>query len=200
VVHGNFPGVAHAPGEVNVPLNAAVVNLRDQHRKRIDIDYDVASLILHVKITDEQHDGGPTFVEQFYTIDIPGFLGQDAAYVGFTGGTGGLYSLQDITGWVFPPTQPAGPSNLRATVGTSNDPTLTWTVTSVNEYGISVERPLDNFHSPRIAALAPAANTYHDTDPSLDLDHVVFFYRVGAFNALGTGYSNTLVLQPSAAA
>src|SRR5262249_12248854 len=40
----------------------------------------------------------------------------------------------------------------------------------------------------------------HDTDPSLDLANVVYFYRVGAFNALGTGYSNTVVLQPSAGA
>src|SRR5262249_29156956 len=132
-VNGNFPGVAHAPGEVNVPLNASVVNLRDQHRKRIDIDYDVSILQLHVKITDEQHDGGPTSVEQFYVIDIPGFLGQDAAYVGFTGGTGGAYSLQDVTGWVFPETKPAGPSNLRATAGASNDVPLNSTGNSVNE-------------------------------------------------------------------
>src|SRR5262249_19719165 len=188
-VNGNFPGVAHAPGEVNVPLNAAVVNLSEQHRKRIDIDYDASTPQLHVKITDEQHDGGPTSVEQSYTIDIPGLLGQDAAYVGFTGGTGGAYSLQDITGWVFPETKPAGPSNLKATVGTSNDVTLNWTVNSVGEDGISVERSLDNYHFTQIAALPPAANTYHDTDPSLDLDHVAFFYRVGAFNPLRTGYS-----------
>src|SRR5262249_43569579 len=151
-----FPALpAGVPGQVNVPLNANVVNLRDQHRKRIDIDYDASTLILHVKITDEQHDGGPTSVEQFYTIDIPAILGQDAAYVGFTGGTGGLYSLQDITGWVFPETKPAGPSNLKATVGASNDVKLDWTVNSVNEDGISVERSLDNYHFTQIASLAP---------------------------------------------
>src|SRR5262249_8496692 len=136
-VNGNFPGVAHAPGEVNVPLDKAVVNLRDQHRKRIDIDYDghEATNQLHVKITDELHDGGPTSVEQFYTIDIPAFLGQDAAYVGLTGGTGGAYSLQDVLGWVFLQTQPAGPSNLRATVGAGNDVTLNWADNSTNEDG-----------------------------------------------------------------
>src|SRR5262249_19935975 len=102
--NGDYPDVPHQAGEVNVPLNANVVNLRDQHRKRIDIDYDVATLILHVKITDEQHDGGPTFVEQFYTVDIPKIIGSDGVYVGLTGGTGGAYSLQDILGWVFPQT------------------------------------------------------------------------------------------------
>src|SRR5262249_6887491 len=66
--------------------------------------------------------------------------------------------------------------------------------------GISVERSLDNYHFTQIASLAPAANTYHDTDPSLSLSNTVYFYRVGAFNALGTGYSNTVVLQPSAGA
>src|SRR5262249_36877652 len=175
-VSGNFPGVAHAPGEVNVPLDASVVNLRDQHRKRIDIDYDASTLPPHVKITDEQHDGGPTSVEQFYTIDIPGLLGQDAAYVGFTGGTGGAYSLQDITGWVFPETQPAGPSSLKATVGASNDVTLNWTANATNEDGISVQRSLDGYHFSSVAQLPPGATTYHDTDPSLDLAHVLYFY------------------------
>jgi hypothetical protein len=194
-VNGDFPGVAHAPSEVNVPLNPAVVNLRDQHRKRIDIDYDVSILQLHVKITDEQHDGGPTSVEQFYTIDIPSFLGQDAAYVGFTGGTGGNYSLQDILGWVLPPTKPAGPSNLQATAGNSNDAMLEWTANSTNELGVTVQRSLDGYHFFQIAQLPFGANTYHDTDPSLDLSHVVYYYRVGAFNTLGTGYSNAAVLQ-----
>src|SRR5262249_40680729 len=104
--------------------------------------------------------------------------------------------LQDITGWVFPETQPAGPSNLRATAGTSNDVTLNWTVNSVNEDGISVERSLDNYHFTQIAALPPAANTYHDTDPSLDLANVVYFSRVGAFNALGPASPNPVVPQP----
>jgi hypothetical protein len=196
-VNGNFPGIAHAPGEVNVPLNPAVVNLRDQHRKRIEIDYDVSILQLHVKITDEQHDGGPTFVEQFYTLDIPAFLGQDAAYVGFTGGTGGSYSLQDILGWVLPQTEPAAASNLRATVGASNDVTLNWRGNSTNENGLTVERSVDSYHFAQIVALSPGVTTYHDTDPSLDLAHTIYYYRVGAFNDLGTGYSNTVVVQPA---
>jgi hypothetical protein len=195
--NGAAPNSA-ANGVTIFDLNANVVNLRDQHRKRIDIDYDVSILQLHVKITDELHDGGPTSVEQFYTIDIPAVLGQDAAYVGFTGGTGGNYSLQDILGWVFPQTQPAGPSNLRATVGAGNDVTLNWANNSTNEDGISVERSLDSYHFFPIAQLPVGAVTYHDTDPSLDLAHVIYYYRVGAFNGLGTGYSNTVVLQPAA--
>jgi hypothetical protein len=195
--NGSFPGLPHGPNDVNVPLNASVVNLRDQHRKRIDISYDVSTLLLDVTITDEQHDGGPTSVHQTYTVNIPAIIGSDAVYVGFTGGTGGAYSLQDILAWVFPQTQPAGPSNLRASAGNSNDVTLNWTVNSTNEDGITVERSLDGYHFSPVTQLPPGATTYHDTDPSLDLAHVVYFYRVGAFNALGTGYSNTVVLQPA---
>src|SRR5262249_39825577 len=100
-VNGHFPGVSHGPLDVNVPLNKSVVNLSDQHRKRIDITYDATTLQLNVTITDEQHDGGPTSVHQTYTIDIPSIVGSGGGYVGFGGGTGGAYSLQDILGWVF---------------------------------------------------------------------------------------------------
>src|SRR5262249_42150006 len=93
-------------------------------------------------------------------------------------------------------TKPAGPSNLQATVGGSNDVTLTWTANATNEDGIVVERSLDGYNFLPIAQLPLGATAYHDTDPSLDLAPVVYFYRVGAFNALGTGYTNTVMLQP----
>jgi hypothetical protein len=36
-----------------------------------------------------------------WTIDIPGTLGADTAYVGFTGGTGGYTAIQDILTWTY---------------------------------------------------------------------------------------------------
>src|SRR5262249_7946888 len=36
-----------------------------------------------------------------YTVDIPAQVGGPTAYVGFTGGTGGLNAIQDIQTWTF---------------------------------------------------------------------------------------------------
>jgi hypothetical protein len=171
-------------------IDPAIVNLSDQHRKRIDISYDALTLQLNVTITDEQHAGGPTSVSQTYTVDIPGIVGTGGAYVGFTGATGGfapntgaLYSLQDITGWVFGPTAPAGVSNLRATVnGTGDVATLTWKDNAVGEDGYTVERSADNYHFDLLATLDPGATSYVDTTVATN---AISFYRLQAFSAQG---------------
>jgi hypothetical protein len=180
--NGDFPGVPHAPGEVNVPLDAAVVNLRDQHRKRIDMSYDVATTTLNVTITDEQHDGGPTSVSQSYNVNIPAILGADSAYVGFTGGTGGLFSLQDVLGWVFPATRPGAPANVQATAGTMNDATVTWKPTTTDEDGFVIERSIDNFHFAQVGQVAFGVTTFHDTG----LSPGIYYYRVRAVNTQGS--------------
>ncbi len=43
---------------------------------------------------------------QSWTIDIPGTVGGNTAYVGFTGGTGGLTSSQKVESWTFVSTPP----------------------------------------------------------------------------------------------
>jgi hypothetical protein len=181
-------------------INPSVVNLGDQHRKRIDISYDASTLQLRVTITDEQHDGGPTSVSQTYNVDIPSIVG-GGAYAGLTGGTGGfsangtgaLYTLQDILGWVFPPTAPAAPDSLTATVGSSGDITLSWKDRATGEDGYLVQRSLDSYHFDTVVQLGVGANSYHDADTT---NNTIYFYRVGVFNALGTGFSNTVVVQP----
>jgi hypothetical protein len=170
-------------------INSAVVNLRDQHRKRIDISYDVSTLQLNVTITDEQHDGGPTSVSQTYTVNIPAVLGTDGAYVGFTGGTGGNFSLQDVLGWVLPPTAPAGPSNLQVAAGAS-DATLTWTVNSTNENGFVIERSTDNYHFSQAGQVGVGATTFHDTGLS---PSTIYFYRVRAVNDVGMSAPSNVV-------
>jgi hypothetical protein len=41
-----------------------------------------------------------TFTTQ-YAVDIPTIVGGNVAYVGFTGGTGGLTAVQDIQTWTY---------------------------------------------------------------------------------------------------
>lgn len=59
--------------------------------------------ILSVTITDDQY--GTTVGQAYGTLlkplNIPAILGSQTAYVGFTGGTGGLASVQSVTNWVF---------------------------------------------------------------------------------------------------
>ena len=40
---------------------------------------------------------------QSFTINIPAIVGGNTAYVGFTGGTGGLTSSQKLTSWIILP-------------------------------------------------------------------------------------------------
>src|SRR5271163_1565815 len=40
---------------------------------------------------------------QSYSVNIPAIVGSTSAYVGFTGGTGGLTSVQDVQSWTFTP-------------------------------------------------------------------------------------------------
>jgi hypothetical protein len=193
--NGDYPGVPHGPFDVNVPLDPTVVNLQDQDRKRIDINYTVATQVLDVKITDETVQPNRS-VEQRYLINVPAVIGSDGAYVGFTGGTGGLFTLQDVLGWVFPPTAPPGPVNLQVTTGTS-DATLTWANTATNENSLVVQRSLDGYHFTTRASLPLGTTTYHDTGLATN---TAYFYRVQAINSLGAGSSNVVQVAIAAAA
>jgi hypothetical protein len=197
---GDKPTVPHPafPGEVDLPLDADMVNLLSQSVKQVTLSYaydpdDPASSVLHEEILDPDHPSTP-FTHD-YTVDIPSLLGaavngNTIAYVGFTGSTGdsGFWQLQDVLNWQFTPTGPAAPHNLNATSG-DNFNTLSWNSTSADEQGYYVERstsPATGFE--RIAALDAGVTSYVDgglnNPPS-------FFYRVQAFNDAGTsGYSN----------
>jgi hypothetical protein len=93
---GGFPGLDHNPGDRLVRLDPAIIDLRSQSMKRVDLSYDGTTL------TETIADlfTGSTFTVS-YDVDLAARLGGGAAYVGFTGGTGGLYTLQDILAWTF---------------------------------------------------------------------------------------------------
>jgi hypothetical protein len=99
---GGFPGQEHNPGDRLIRLDPAIINLRSQTMKQVTLQYDGTTLT--ETITDLVTFG--TFSVS-YMVDLSARLGGGAAYVGFTGGTGGLYALQDILAWSFQG-QPAG--------------------------------------------------------------------------------------------
>jgi hypothetical protein len=61
------------------------------------IDYDGISL--HVAIADNSTVRPTNLIS--YPIDIPGILGQDSAFVGFTGGTGAGWENHLVANWLF---------------------------------------------------------------------------------------------------
>jgi len=89
--NGQFPG---SPG--SIPLSPCVIDLRSPSFKRADLSYDGTTLTL--TMTDLSSLVSQTVI---FTVNIPAIVGADSAFVGFTGGTGGLFALQDISTWTF---------------------------------------------------------------------------------------------------
>jgi hypothetical protein len=80
----------------SVDLHGTGIDLHSQHAFKVNLVYDGTTL--KEVITDT--DTGASFTVS-YTVDIASFVGDNTAYVGFTGGTGGATATQDIIMWTF---------------------------------------------------------------------------------------------------
>jgi hypothetical protein len=94
---------------------------------------------------------------QSYAIDIPTTVGKDAAYIGFTGGTGGGTSVQDILTWTYSPNSNSSPATIgsdgKASVtATADGPTGTYAVSAT---ATGITSPAD-FSLTNTAAATPA--------------------------------------------
>jgi hypothetical protein len=86
-----------APTNVgSIDLSSTGINLHSGHVFYVDISYHGTTL--SETIVDTQTGA---FVVETYTVNIPALVGGNAAYVGFTGGTGDLTSTQKILTWTF---------------------------------------------------------------------------------------------------
>ncbi len=136
---------------------------------------------------------------QVYAVNIPSLVGGSTAYVGFTGGTGGLASTQDVLTWTFSnaaaATQaPAAPSALGAVPASATSVALTWTNNATNQTGFLLDRATDpNFTQNLITQTLPASpNTFTDTANGL-APGSTFYYRLRAVNAAGDSVSSNVV-------
>jgi hypothetical protein len=101
------------PTTVNsVDLSNTGINLHSGDVFKVAMTYDGATL--KVTITDT---ATLATASQSYAVNIPALVGGNTAYVGFTGGTGGLTAIQKILNWTYSPML-APPSGLAATGGT----------------------------------------------------------------------------------
>jgi hypothetical protein len=98
---GRSPTVPEAgSGDVNVNLDPAVIDLKSQDPFLVVMNYDGATL--DVVITDTVTGRS---AEQQYSVDIPGRVGGNVAYVGFTGATGAVHTAYLVVqDWTFTPT------------------------------------------------------------------------------------------------
>lgn len=85
-----------APTVPAIDLSNTGIDLHSGHIFAVDIAYDGSTL--QVTISDTQTAATAT---QSYQIDIPSTIGSPLAYVGFTGGTGGLTATQEILTWTY---------------------------------------------------------------------------------------------------
>ncbi len=132
---------------------------------------------------------------QSYTVDIPGLIGGNTAYAGFTGGSGGAGCVQDIQSWSFNPgggATPNAPTGLGATPTTATSVTLNWTNNALNDTGFYLDRATNpDFTQNLVTETIPADSTsYVDTAAGLATGST-YYYRIRAFNLVGSsGDSN----------
>ena len=83
-----------------IDLSGTGVNIGSGDVMDVAMSYDGSTL--NVTITDTVTGASAS---QSYSVDIPSIVGGRAAYVGFTGGTGGLTSIPAILDWNYTPGQ-----------------------------------------------------------------------------------------------
>ena len=178
-----------APVEDSNAINIASDGLDLHSGDPFDVLISYDGTTLTEKITDVTTSATHTYT---YTIDIPTTVGGSTAYVGFTGGTGGLTATQDILSWAFtatPDTAPTAPADLVATPASGTQINLTWTDTSLIESGFIIERKAGAAGTwGQVGVTGANITQFFDTALAPDTD---FVYRVRATNTKGdSGDSN----------
>jgi Legume lectin domain/Fibronectin type III domain len=181
-----------APTNVgSIDLTPTGIDLHSGDVFQVNMTYDGTTLSVTIKDTLTGKSAS-----QSYTINIPTTVGGNAAYVGFTGGTGGLTATQDILSWTYSPTattSPNAPSGLGAVPASATSVSLNWINNATNQTGFHLDRATDaGFTANLITQTLPASpNSFTDTATGLAPGNT-FYYRIRAFNSVGdSGNSNT---------
>jgi hypothetical protein len=169
-----------------------IVNINDQHTKQVDLTYDSASQTLTEKITDLEVIPNKSVTITYNNVNLQFLIGSSTAFVGFTGGTGGLTVVSDVHTWTYSGQSgvPANPYQLFADPYTNPDQvSLKWHEISPLEQGFQVERATDQKFTQNLTVVAVLPfnqTTYADTPPAAG----TYYYRVAAGNDQGlSGYA-----------
>jgi Legume lectin domain/Bacterial lectin/Fibronectin type III domain len=187
---GVYTSGNHPMNVGSIDLGQTGIDLHNGHVFRTSLDYDGSNLVVHINDTST----GAT-ATQTYPINIPTAVGGNTAYVGFTGGTGGLTAIQDVTAWEFSPGasfSPNAPGGLGAVPATATSIRLSWTANATNQTGYHLDRATDaNFTQSLITEVLPGTGaTFIDSAAGL-APAGTYYYRLRAFNSAGdSGNSN----------
>jgi hypothetical protein len=141
-------------------MSASGVNLHSGDKMTVHMTYDGTTLTW--KVTDTVT--GKSFTKSV-AINIPSYVGGNTAYVGFTGGTGGLAATQDILNWTYNPNASASPdfsfsaSPSTESVAAGLQASYTVTVTPQNGFAGSVGLSAGTLPSGVTASFNPASIT-----------------------------------------
>ena len=181
------------PNAVNsVNLTGTGIDLHSGHTFNVTMSYNGTTLT--VTITDSVTLATAT---QNYTVDIPTIVGANTAYVGFSGGTGGLTAVQKVLNWTFSnttaPTPPTAPTGLQVTSSTAAQVSLGWTNTDATATAVLIERKTGAAGTyAQIGTSVSPGNTYVDNTVAANTTYV---YRVRATNGtLNSTYSNEVTV------
>ena len=169
-----------------IDLTGTGIDLHSGHLFSVSMNYD--GVTLTVTITDTVTQATAT---QTYTVNIPAIVGGNAAYVGFTGGTGGFSAVQRIKSWTFSPA-PAAPTTLSVTSTTATQVALGWINADPNASNVLIERKTGAAGTyAQIGAALPTASNYVDATV---VPGTSYYYRVRA-TTLGanSGYTNEVI-------
>jgi hypothetical protein len=82
-----------------IDLSSTGINLHSNDPIHAHMVYDGSTITM--TLTDTVTDA--TWSHYFYGVNLPSLVGGSTAYIGFTGGTGGLSATEDINGWTYLP-------------------------------------------------------------------------------------------------
>jgi hypothetical protein len=91
--NGQDPAAAGA-----VDMTSSGVDLHSGHKFSVHIVYDGTNLTMTIADTTNP---SLTFTNTWTPVNIPGTVGANTAFVGFTGGTGGFTANQSVLGWTY---------------------------------------------------------------------------------------------------
>jgi fibronectin type 3 domain-containing protein len=168
----------------SIDLTPSGINLHSGDKFQVNMTYDGTTLTVTIKDTLTNKSA-----TEKYTIDIPTTVGASMAYVGFTGGTGGVTATQDILTWIYVPgalQAPNAPSGLGGAPATATSVSLSWTNNAANQTGFHLDRATDaNFTQNLITeSLSGTITSFTDIATGL-APGSTYYYRVRAYNSAG---------------
>ncbi len=190
---GLYTGGA-SPTTPAIDMTSSGVDLHSGDVFNVQMSYDGTTLTM--TITDASNPA-QSFTTS-WTVNIPTAVGSsNTAFVGFTGGTGGLTAIQEVLNWTYNVTSgsnpPAAPTNVTANAGNAQV-TLSWSA-STGASSYNVKRSTTS-GGPYTTIASPTTTGYTDSGVS---NGTTYYYVVTAVNGSGeSGNSSQVGATPQA--